>query len=141
MRTEYVLSIDQGTTGTTVLLMDTKGEIVGKESREFTQYYPQPGWVEHDAIEIWQVTCQVITDLVSTYNAQDQVIAIGVTNQRETTIIWDRRTGNPIHPAIVWQCRRTSEICSDLKQRGLEGKIKSKTGLVTDPYFSATKIS
>ena len=141
MRTEYVLSIDQGTTGTTVLLMDTKGEIVGKESREFTQYYPQPGWVEHDAIEIWQVTCQVITDLVSTYNVQDQVIAIGVTNQRETTVVWDRRTGNPIHPAIVWQCRRTSGICSDLKLRGLEGKIKSKTGLVTDPYFSATKIS
>ena len=140
MQTGYILSIDQGTTGTTILLMDAKGEIVGKESREFTQYYPKPGWVEHDAIEIWEVTCQVVVDLVSAYNAKNQIIAIGVTNQRETTVIWDRRTGNPIHPAIVWQCRRTSEICSDLKKRGLEEKIKSKTGLVTDPYFSSTKV-
>ena len=140
MPTGYILSIDQGTTGTTILLMDAKGEIVGKESREFTQYYPKPGWVEHDAIEIWEVTCQVVVDLVSAYNAKNQIIAIGVTNQRETTVIWDRRTGNPIHPAIVWQCRRTSEICSDLKKQGLEEKIKSKTGLVTDPYFSSTKV-
>lgn len=140
MQTGYILSIDQGTTGTTILLMDAKGEIVGKESREFTQYYPKPGWVEHDAIEIWEVTCQVVVDLVSAYNAKNQIIAIGVTNQRETTVIWDRRTGNPIHPAIVWQCRRTSEICSDLKKQGLEEKIKSKTGLVTDPYFSSTKV-
>ena len=140
MQTGYILSIDQGTTGTTILLMDAKGEIVGKESREFTQYYPKPGWVEHDAIEIWEVTCQVVVDLVSAYNAKNQIIAIGVTNQRETTVIWDRRTGDPIHPAIVWQCRRTSEICSDLKKRGLEEKIKSKTGLVTDPYFSSTKV-
>ena len=140
MQTGYILSIDQGTTGTTILLMDAEGEIVGKESREFTQYYPKPGWVEHDAIEIWEVTCQVVVDLVSAYNAKNQIIAIGVTNQRETTVIWDRRTGNPIHPAIVWQCRRTSEICSDLKKQGLEEKIKSKTGLVTDPYFSSTKV-
>ena len=140
MQTGYVLSIDQGTTGTTILLMDAEGEIVGKESREFTQYYPKPGWVEHDAIEIWEVTCQVVVDLVSAYNAKNQIIAIGVTNQRETTVIWDRRTGNPIHPAIVWQCRRTSEICLDLKKQGLEEKIKSKTGLVTDPYFSSTKV-
>ena len=140
MPTGYILSIDQGTTGTTILLMDAKGEIVGKESREFTQYYPKPGWVEHDAIEIWEVTCQVVVDLVSAYNAKNQIIAIGVTNQRETTVIWDRRTGDPIHPAIVWQCRRTSEICSDLKKQGLEEKIKSKTGLVTDPYFSSTKV-
>ncbi|MEC7867003.1 MAG: glycerol kinase GlpK [Candidatus Poribacteria bacterium] len=140
MPTGYILSIDQGTTGTTILLMDAEGEIVGKESREFTQYYPKPGWVEHDAIEIWEVTCQVVVDLVSAYNAKNQIIAIGVTNQRETTVIWDRRTGNPIHPAIVWQCRRTSEICSDLKKQGLEEKIKSKTGLVTDPYFSSTKV-
>ena len=140
MQTGYILSIDQGTTGTTILLMDAEGEIVGKESREFTQYYPKPGWVEHDAIEIWEVTCQVVVDLVSAYNAKNQIIAIGVTNQRETTVIWDRRTGDPIHPAIVWQCRRTSEICSDLKKQGLEEKIKSKTGLVTDPYFSSTKV-
>ena len=140
MQTGYILSIDQGTTGTTILLMDAEGEIVGKESREFTQYYPKPGWVEHDAIEIWEVTCQVVVDLVSAYNAKNQIIAIGVTNQRETTVIWDRRTGNPIHPAIVWQCRRTSEICLDLKKQGLEEKIKLKTGLVTDPYFSSTKV-
>jgi len=140
MPTGYILSIDQGTTGTTILLMDAEGEIVGKESREFTQYYPKPGWVEHDAIEIWEVTCQVVVDLVSAYNAKNQIIAIGVTNQRETTVIWDRRTGNPIHPAIVWQCRRTSEICLDLKKQGLEEKIKLKTGLVTDPYFSSTKV-
>lgn len=141
MRSGYILSIDQGTTGSTILLMDTEGEIVGKGYSEFTQYYPKPGWVEHNAIEIWEVTCQIVTDLVLSHNARNQILAIGITNQRETTVIWDRRTGSPIYPAIVWQCRRTTEICSDLKAQGLEEKIKLKTGLVTDPYFSSTKVS
>ena len=141
MQSEYILSIDQGTTGSTILLIDTEGKIVGKEYSEFTQHYPKPGWVEHDATEIWEVTRQIMADLVSFHNARNQIIAIGITNQRETTVIWDRRTGYPIHPAIVWQCRRTAEICLDLKKQGLEEKIKLKTGLVTDPYFSSTKVS
>ena len=124
MQSEYILSIDQGTTGSTILLIDTEGKIVGKEYSEFTQHYPKPGWVEHDATEIWEVTRQIMADLVSFHNARNQIIAIGITNQRETTVIWDRRTGYPIHPAIVWQCRRTAEICLDLKKQGLEEKIK-----------------
>lgn len=137
----YILSIDQGTTGSTVLLIDAHGEIVAHGYREFTQHYPRPGWVEHDATEIWEVTHRVIADLIDTHGSTDQIAAIGVTNQRETTVVWERKTGQPIHPAIVWQCRRTSEICVDLKERSLEERIRAKTGLVLDPYFSATKVA
>ena len=137
----YILSIDQGTTGSTVLLIDTHGEIVGHGYREFTQHYPQPGWVEHHPIEIWEVTHQVIADLIHTKDAADEIAAIGITNQRETTVIWERSTGKPIHPAIVWQCRRTANVCADLKADGREETVRQKTGLVLDPYFSATKIA
>ncbi len=137
----YILSIDQGTTGTTVLLIDVRGEIVAHGYQEFTQHYPRPGWVEHDPAEIWEVTHRVIADLIETHGNTDQIAAIGVTNQRETTVVWERKTGRPIHPAIVWQCRRTSEICADLKERSLEEGVRAKTGLVLDPYFSATKIA
>ena len=137
----YILSIDQGTTGTTVLLIDVRGEIVAHGYQEFTQHYPRPGWVEHDPAEIWEVTHRVIADLIDTHGGTDQIAAIGVTNQRETTVVWERKTGRPIHPAIVWQCRRTSEICADLKERSLEEGVRAKTGLVLDPYFSATKIA
>ena len=137
----YILSIDQGTTGSTVLLIDTQGNIIAHGYREFTQHYPRPGWVEHNPIEIWEVTHQVIADLIDTHGGADQIASIGVTNQRETTVIWERKTGRPIHPAIVWQCRRTSAICADLKERSLEERIRAKTGLVLDPYFSATKIA
>lgn len=137
----YILSIDQGTTGTTGLLIDMRGEIVAHGYQEFTQHYPRPGWVEHDPAEIWEVTHRVIADLIDTHGDTDQIAAIGVTNQRETTVVWERKTGRPIHPAIVWQCRRTSEICADLKERSLEEEVRAKTGLVLDPYFSATKIA
>ena len=137
----YILSIDQGTTGSTVLLVDAHGEIIAHGYREFTQHYPRPGWVEHDPIEIWEVTHRVIADLIEKHAGADEIAAIGVTNQRETTVVWDRKTGRPIHPAIVWQCRRTSDICADLKDRSLEEGIRAKTGLVLDPYFSGTKIA
>ena len=141
MAPPYILSIDQGTTGSTVLLIDVRGEIVAHGYREFTQHYPRPGWVEHDPIEIWEVTHQVIADLIEVHEVANKIAAIGVTNQRETTVVWERKTGQPIHPAIVWQCRRTSNICADLKERSLEKQVQVKTGLVLDPYFSATKIA
>ena len=140
-RRPYILSIDQGTTGTTVLLIDTYGEIVARSYCEFTQRYPRPGWVEHDATEIWEVTHKIIADLVNTHEVAQQIAAIGLANQRETTVVWERSTGKPIHPAIVWQCRRTSAVCADLKAQGFEELVRAKTGLVLDPYFSATKIA
>ncbi len=138
----YTLSIDQGTTGTTVLLVDELGTVTARRYREFTQHYPQPGWVEHDAEEIWNVTKQVIADILHHVERKADIAAIGIANQRETTVIWERHTGKPIYPAIVWQCRRTSDICTSLKhkQQGVEALVKAKTGLVLDPYFSATKI-
>jgi glycerol kinase len=136
-----VLAIDEGTTGTTVLLIDHAGEIIGRAYSEFTQIYPQPGWVEHDAEEIWQNTNRVIAAALQSAGVQPfDIAAIGITNQRETTVIWERATGKPIHNAIVWQCRRTADRCADLKSHGLEPLIHAKTGLVVDPYFSATKI-
>ncbi len=137
----YILSIDQGTTGSTVLLIDSRGEIGAHGYREFTQHYPRPGWVEHDPIEIWDVTLSVMSELIRARGVGHQIAAIGVTNQRETTVVWERSTGRPIHPAIVWQCRRTAGICAELKGRGMEDRVRAKTGLVLDPYFSATKIA
>ena len=137
----FILSVDQGTTGTTVLLIDAYGEIAARGYREFAQRYPRPGWVEHDATEIWEVTRKVITDLVGAHGVAKQIAAIGLANQRETAVVWERNTGKPIHPAIVWQCRRTSTICEDLKARGVEELVRTKTGLLLDPYFSATKVA
>ena len=138
--TACILSIDQGTTGTTVLLVDVHGNIIAQGSQEFTQYYPHPGWVEHDPEEIWNATLQAIDALFAEENAPN-IVAIGITNQRETTIVWDRQTGKPIHPAIVWQCRRTADMCASLEKQGIAEEIKAKTGLVLDPYFSGTKIA
>jgi glycerol kinase len=137
----YILSIDQGTTGSTILRIDARGEIVGHGYREFTQHYPRPGWVEHDPLEIWDVTAAIIVEVVDSPDITENIAAIGVTNQRETTVVWERDTGKPIHRAIVWQCRRTADVCADLKARGLEEQVREKTGLVIDPYFSATKIA
>ena len=138
----YALSIDQGTTGSTILLVDARGEIVARSYRELKQHYPRPGWIEQDPIEIWEETLHAIHELASdSQSASRHIVAIGITNQRETTILWERDTGNPIHPAIVWQCRRTAEECGELKKRGAEDTIRAKTGLVLDPYFSATKIA
>ncbi len=141
-RSAYILSIDQGTTGTTVLLVDAQGDIVSQGYREFAQHYPRPGWVEHDPNEIWDVTQNVIVDVLHQSKIKSSITAIGITNQRETAVIWDRKTGKPIHPAIVWQCRRTANICTELNtQENIVAQVKAKTGLVIDPYFSGTKVA
>lgn len=138
----YILSIDQGTTGTTVLLVDSSGNIVSQGYKEFTQHYPQPGWVEHNPNEIWKATRDAIKESLDKTDTDISIAGIGITNQRETTVIWERKTGKPIYPAIVWQCRRTAEICHELRTDvGVTAHIKAKTGLVIDPYFSATKIA
>jgi glycerol kinase len=137
----YVLAIDQGTTGTTVMVFDATGRVRGRGYSEFRQFYPKPGWVEHDAEEIWRVTQRVIgAALRSARLRPKEVTAIGITNQRETTVLWDRATGKPVHRAIVWQDRRTASICDALKAKGAEATIHAKTGLVTDAYFSGTKL-
>jgi glycerol kinase len=136
-----VLTIDQGTTGTTVLVLDHEGRSVGRAYSEFKQIYPRPGWVEHDPEEIWEVTCSVIDKALRDAGiAADRIAAIGITNQRETTVVWDRTSGKPLHNAIVWQCRRTAPICQDLRNQGRENWFRERTGLVLDAYFSGTKI-
>jgi glycerol kinase len=136
-----VVAIDQGTTGSTVLVLDKRGRVVGRAYSEFTQHYPKPGWVEHDAEEIWRVTLGVLRQAVrrAKLKAKD-VAAIGITNQRETTVVWDRKTGKPIHRAIVWQDRRTAAFCDELRAAGHEALVRRRTGLVVDPYFSGTKV-
>ena len=138
--TACILSIDQGTTGTTALLVDVKGNIIAQGYQEFTQYYPHPGWVEHDPEEIWNATLQAIDALFEKENALN-IVAIGIANQRETTLVWDKETGKPIYPAIVWQCRRTADKCTHLEKQGVAEEIKVKTGLVIDAYFSGTKVA
>lgn len=138
---DLVLSIDAGTTGITALVVDGSTEIRGRAYSEFTQHYPKPGWVEHDASEIWDTTASVMRDALRNAGATASDLAgIGITNQRETTVVWNRKTGAPIANAIVWQCRRTADICERLKREGLESELRTRTGLVCDPYFSATKI-
>jgi glycerol kinase len=138
---EYVMSIDQGTTGTTVLVVNRQGLVVGKGYREFRQIFPQAGWVEHDPADIWSSTLDSIRAALEQSGIAPTAIAgIGITNQRETTVTWDRATLESPHHAIVWQCRRTSEICKALKERGLEPLFRRKTGLLLDPYFSGTKV-
>lgn len=140
MKRQYILAIDQGTTGTRAFIFDDTGSIVTSAYKEFTQYFPKPGWVEHDADEIWNSCCDVIKKALKQAHINKNLIkAIGITNQRETTVVWDRKTSKPIHKAIVWQCRRTADACQRLKRH--EPKFKRKTGLVLDPYFSGTKIS
>jgi glycerol kinase len=137
----FVVAIDQGTTGTTVLVLDRRGRVCGRAYREFTQYFPRPGWVEHDPEEIWRVTLGVLRTACRRAGARGRDIAgIGITNQRETTVLWDRRRGRPVHRAIVWQDRRTADHCDALRAAGAEDLLRRKTGLVLDPYFSATKL-
>ncbi len=136
---KYILSIDQGTTGSRAYVFDVNGKIVGTAYKEFTQYFPKPGWVEHDAEEIWRSCVFVIRKaLRSAKISPKQIAAIGVTNQRETTVLWDRKTSKPVHRAIVWQCRRTAAKCESLKK--YKAKFQQKTGLIIDAYFSGTKI-
>jgi glycerol kinase len=136
-----VLAIDQGTTGSTAFVFDETGRVRGRGYSEFTQYYPRPGWVEHDPEEIWKVTKRVIAKALRAARVKaSDLAAVGITNQRETTVIWDRKTGRPVHRAIVWQDRRTAPICEQLRADGLETMVRDKTGLVIDPYFSGTKL-
>jgi glycerol kinase len=138
----YILALDQGTTSSRAVLFNRDGHPVATAQKEFTQYFPQPGWVEHDAMEIWQTQKEVMQGVVKKAGiAASQIQAIGITNQRETTVVWDRRTGVPIAPAIVWQDRRTAAFCDRLKQRGQAAGIQHATGLVLDAYFSATKLA
>ena len=138
---EYILALDQGTTSSRALLFDRDLRPVAAAQREFPQIYPQPGWVEHDPEAIWQAQLAVLLEVVERAGrGPSAVAALAVANQRETVVVWDRRTGKPVHNAIVWQCRRTAERCEDLRRRGLADRIRAKTGLVLDAYFSATKI-
>ena len=138
---EYILALDQGTTSSRALLFDRDLRPCGAAQREFPQLYPQPGWVEHDPEAIWQSQLAVLLEVVERAGCGPEAIAaLAVANQRETVVVWDRRTGKPVHNAIVWQCRRTAARCDELRQRGLADRIRAKTGLVLDAYFSATKI-
>ena len=138
---KYVMSLDAGTTSNRCIVFNEKGEMCSAAQKEFTQYFPKPGWVEHDPEEIWATQLEVARAAMANLGiAAPEIAAIGITNQRETTIVWDRETGEPVYPAIVWQCRRTSEYCDSLKARGLTEIYRKKTGLVIDAYFSGTKI-
>lgn len=138
---KYIIALDQGTTSCRAILFDEQGKICGTAQQEFTQFFPQPGWVEHDPMEIWKTQLGVLLRVI----LENQVLArsiaaIGITNQRETTVVWDRKTGEPVYPAIVWQDKRTAVICEELKSRGLSEHVRQSTGLVIDSYFSATKL-
>ena len=138
---KYIVALDQGTTSSRAVVMDHDANIVSVSQREFEQIYPRPGWVEHDPMEIWASQSSTLVEVLAKADiSSDEIAAIGITNQRETTIVWERETGKPIYNAIVWQCRRTSEICEQLKRDGMEEYVRSATGLVVDPYFSGTKV-
>ncbi len=138
---KYVMALDAGTTSNRCILFNEKGEMCSVAQKEFTQYFPKPGWVEHDANEIWSSQLGVAVEAMSKIGASaEDIAAIGITNQRETTIVWDKETGEPVYHAIVWQCRRTSEYCDSLKEKGLVDTFREKTGLVIDAYFSGTKL-
>lgn len=141
MEKKYIMALDQGTTSSRAIIFNNDGEIVKVAQNEFTQIYPKPGWVEHDPMEIWGTQSGVAREVLETAGIRpEEIAAIGITNQRETTVVWDKNTGRPVYNAIVWQCRRTATICDDLKARGLEDYVRDNTGLVIDAYFSGTKI-
>src|SRR5262245_26410483 len=136
-----ILAMDQGTTGTTCLVFDGEGRIVGRAYSEFEQHFPRPGWVEHDAAEIWDVTRRVAGEAISDAGvAGSELSGIGIANQRETVVAWDPQSGEPRHRALVWQDRRTADRCEQLREEGHEPLVRERTGLVLDPYFSGTKI-
>ena len=138
--TDYILAIDQGTTSSRALTYDLKGNIISVAQREITQYFPKPGWVEHDPYEILKTQINVAKEVIESSGGINGLLSVAITNQRETTVVWDRSSGDPVYRAIVWQCRRSSEICDELKNNGYEEVIRKKTGLVIDAYFSATKL-
>ncbi|MEX9357475.1 FGGY family carbohydrate kinase, partial [Proteus mirabilis] len=140
---KYIVALDQGTTSSRAVVLDHDANIISISQREFTQIYPKPGWVEHDPMEIWASQSSTLIEVLAKADIRtDEVAGIGITNQRETTIVWEKATGKPIYNAIVWQCRRTADFCTHLKQndRELEEYIRQNTGLVVDPYFSGTKV-
>ena len=138
---KYILAIDQGTTSSRTILFDHEGKIRSVAQKEFTQIFPKPGWVEHNPQEIWASQATTMTEALTNVNAKgSDIVAVGITNQRETTIVWDAETGAPVYNAIVWQDRRTADYCDELRAQGLTDKIRSKTGLILDPYFSGTKV-
>src|SRR3984885_11499951 len=139
---KYILALDQGTTSSRAILFDQTGQIKSIAQKEFTQIFPQPGWVEHDPMEIWSSQASVASEARIKLGVNpSEIAAIGITNQRETTIVWDRETGTPVYNAIVWQDRRTAEFCAQLQKDGNEDQIRKKTGLLIDPYFSGTKVA
>jgi len=141
MEKKYVIALDQGTTSSRAIVFDKNGHTVGTSQREFTQIYPETGWVEHDPLEIWATQSSMLTEvLAKTGIKPEEVASIGITNQRETTVVWEKSTGNPVYNAIVWQCRRTAPICDEIKEAGHEEYIRKNTGLVIDAYFSGTKV-
>jgi len=141
MEKEYIMALDQGTTSSRAVIFDNQGKVVSMAAKEFRQIYPRPGWVEHDPMEIWDSQVKAARQALDSVNlSPQQIAAIGVTNQRETTLIWDRESGQPVYNAIVWQCRRTAPACSKIKKTKFAQKIRKKTGLVIDAYFSATKV-
>lgn len=138
---KYIVALDQGTTSSRAVVLDHNANIVSVSQREFTQIYPKAGWVEHDPMEIWATQSSTLIEVLAKAGINsDEIAGIGITNQRETTIVWDKVTGKPVYNAIVWQCRRTADICEKLKKEGLEEYIRHNTGLVVDPYFSGTKV-
>ena len=134
-----ILALDQGTTGSTALVIHQDGRVLGRGYREFTQHFPQPGWVEHDAMEIFRVSIDAMREALAS-SSGEKPAGLGITNQRETVVLWDRKTITPVAPAIVWQDRRTTERCRELRESGMEPLLRARTGLVADPYFSATKL-
>jgi glycerol kinase len=137
----YLMALDQGTTSSRCILFDREGKACSQVNREFRQYYPQDGWVEHDPMQIWATQMGVAVEAMMKLGiTAEDVAALGITNQRETVIVWEKSTGRPIYPAIVWQCRRTADLCADMKKNGAEADIHAKTGLLLDPYFSASKV-
>ena len=139
---KYILALDQGTTSSRAIIFDHAGLVRAVAQKEFPQIFPKPGWVEHDPAQIWSTQAGVASEALASANIEaGDIAAIGITNQRETTLVWDRETGKPIYNAIVWQDRRTAEHCDRLKAKGFERKIRNKTGLVLDAYFSGTKVA
>ena len=136
---DHILALDQGTTSSRAIVFDRQGRIAAMSQHAFSQHYPQDGWVEHDPMEIWETERLAAAEAIAGF-PEGSIAGIGVTNQRETTILWDKTTGQPVYNAIVWQCRRTAELCEDLKRQGLDERIQSATGLLIDAYFSGSKI-
>ena len=138
---KFIISIDQGTTSSRAILFDINGKPFFTSQKEFTQYFPNSGWVEHDPEEIWSTTKKVLIDVIKKANSvKGKILTIGITNQRETTVLWDKRTGKTVYKAIVWQDRRTEDYCKKLRKQNKDTAIFNKTGLLIDPYFSGTKI-